>query len=61
MLEYNSKAFQDYIISISSIHSVEAKHSAWINADVREGAAWSTAFDVRDISSRSIHSEIDNQ
>ncbi|KAG2356615.1 ferritin-like domain-containing protein [Suillus spraguei] len=36
----------DYIISISSIHSVEAKHSAWINADVREGAAWSTAFDA---------------
>lgn len=36
----------DYVISISSIHSVEAKHSAWINADVREGAAWSTAFDA---------------
>lgn len=36
----------DYVISISSIHSVEAKHSAWINADVRDGAAWSTAFDA---------------
>ncbi|KAG2064137.1 hypothetical protein BDR04DRAFT_1162904 [Suillus decipiens] len=36
----------DYIISISSIHSVEARHSAWINADVREGPAWSTAFDA---------------
>lgn len=36
----------DYVISISSIHSVEAKHSAWINADMREGAAWSTAFDA---------------
>ncbi|KIK36349.1 hypothetical protein CY34DRAFT_109554 [Suillus luteus UH-Slu-Lm8-n1] len=36
----------DYAISISSIHSVEARHSAWINADVREGAAWSTAFDA---------------
>ncbi|KAG1762543.1 ferritin-like domain-containing protein [Suillus occidentalis] len=36
----------DYVISISSIHSVEARHSAWINADVREGAAWSMAFDA---------------
>lgn len=36
----------DYVISISSIHSVEARHSAWINADVRDGAAWSTAFDA---------------
>ncbi|KAG2127121.1 ferritin-like domain-containing protein [Suillus clintonianus] len=36
----------DYAIAISSIHSVEARHSAWINADVRLGAAWSTAFDA---------------
>ncbi|OJA09907.1 hypothetical protein AZE42_06203 [Rhizopogon vesiculosus] len=36
----------DYIIAISSIHSVEARHSAWINADLRTGAAWSTAFDA---------------
>ncbi|KAG0694787.1 ferritin-like domain-containing protein [Suillus ampliporus] len=36
----------DYVMSISSIHSVEARHSAWINADLRLGSAWSTAFDA---------------
>lgn len=37
---------QAYLTAAATILTVEARHDAWVGSAVREGAAWSTAYEV---------------